>query len=86
MYKVIKFFRDNEDIGYVYKVGDEYPRNGYNPSEKRIKSLATANNRQRTALIEEIVTEEKEIETLAEETEVEEVPGKKTRGRKPKEK
>jgi hypothetical protein len=45
-YKVIDPFKDVEDGNYLYpKVGEKYPREGYEPSEERIKALSSTNNR-----------------------------------------
>lgn len=52
MYKVIHFFTDLQDNGKPYGVGDVFPRPGISVSEKRLKELATANNKQGKPLIE----------------------------------
>ena len=39
MYKVIKKFRDVVDSDHIYEIDSTYPRNGYEPSEKRIEEL-----------------------------------------------
>ena len=70
MYKVIHFFTDLQDNGYKYSAGDQFPRTGLSVSEKRLKELATANNKQGKPLIE-----------LVRENTEEEAP--KKRGRKP---
>lgn len=51
MYKVIAYFEDLQDKRYAYNVGDEYPRKGLEVTDKRIKELATTQNRQRKPLI-----------------------------------
>lgn len=71
MYKVIKHFTDLMDDGYPYEVGDTYPRDGKQVSEKRIEELEGSHNRQKRPLIKAV-----------EEEPVEEEP--KKRGRKPK--
>lgn len=53
MYKVIKTFTDMQDEGYLYKVGDEFPRQGMIASKDRIDELAGKNNRQGVPLIAE---------------------------------
>ena len=58
MYRVIKFFTDLQDKGYAYNVGDTYPRDGLTVSKKRIAELLSNKNKQKTPLIEEVVTEE----------------------------
>ena len=52
MYKVIHFFTDLQDNGKAYSAGDTFPRTGASVSEKRLKELATANNKQGKPLIE----------------------------------
>ena len=52
MYKVIKAFTDLQDNRYGYKVGDVYPREGYEPSAERIAELSGSNNLQRKPLIQ----------------------------------
>lgn len=72
MYKAIEYFTDLQDNGYAYKVGDEYPRKGYNPSEDRINELAGKENVRGRA----VIAEEIPVETVAEE---EEKPKKRSR-------
>ena len=60
MYRVIKMFTDLQDKGYRYQVGDTYPRKGLTADKKRIEQLSSAKNRQKTALIEEVVEKVKE--------------------------
>ena len=50
-YKVIHDFVDTSDKRYAYKVGDEYPRTGFNVSEDRLKELSLK-TKFRPALIE----------------------------------
>lgn len=53
-YKVIHEFFDMEDAEkHIYKVGDEYPRAGIEPSKERIAFLASAGNKIGTPVIEE---------------------------------
>ena len=88
-YRVIKAFADLQDGGHRYKVGDAYPREGAIVLERRLESLLSANNRQRTPLIAEtevVETEPVEIAEEVPETEVEtEVKAKPKRGKKNKE-
>ena len=51
MYKVLKYFRDLQDDGYVYHTGDPFPRMGHSVSASRIAELASSNNRRGIALI-----------------------------------
>jgi hypothetical protein len=84
-YTVIRHFTDLQDKGYKYAEGDTYPREGYTPSAERIEMLSTANNRQRTVLIEAVPeaipeTESAEtVEELAVEETAEEKPKRKSR-------
>ena len=67
MYRVIKLFTDGQDGLYEYKVGDEYPREGYTPTQKRIVGLLGTDNKQGVPLIEEIpdiVEEVEEVEPI----------------------
>ena len=84
-YIVVKHFTDLQDHGYKYAEGDTYPREGYKPSDERIEMLSTANNRQRTVLIEavhEVIPETESAETVEEsavEETAEEKPKRKSR-------
>lgn len=84
-YIVVKHFTDLQDHGYKYAEGDIYPRKGYEPSAERIEMLSTANNRQRTVLIEavpEAIPETESAETVeksAVEETAEEKPKRKSR-------
>lgn len=57
MFKVIKRFVDMQDGGYVYHVGDEYPHHTRSVPMKRIEELASGENKLKTPLIREIITE-----------------------------
>lgn len=50
-YEVISKFIDLIDNKHVYEVGNEYPRQGYKPTDERIKELSTVNNRLKKAVI-----------------------------------
>lgn len=52
VYKVKVAFGDGQDNGYQYKVGDEYPRYGYTPTDDRIAELIGKNNARGTEIIE----------------------------------
>lgn len=54
MYEVIKFFTDLQDNDYPYNVGDQFPRDGFSVSEKRIEELSGVNNRQCVPLIKKV--------------------------------
>lgn len=68
MYRVIKMFTDLQDKGYRYQVGDTYPRKGLTADKKRIEQLSSAKNRQKTALIEEVVEKVEETPAKVEKT------------------
>jgi hypothetical protein len=59
MYKVIVYFEDIQDNRHKYRVGDVFPRDGVTVAEKRLKELATANNKRGKPLIE--LVEEKVV-------------------------
>ena len=64
IYKVINKFTDLEDSGYVYQIGDTYPRAGYKPSDRRIEELSNYTNKQKKPLIQPL--NEKEGHSSAE--------------------
>lgn len=69
-YKVIISFKDLEDNGHIYiKDKDIYPREGLEPTKKRIKELASAKNKIGKILIEKIEENTEEVEENAEEAE-----------------
>jgi hypothetical protein len=51
MYKVIKRFHDSQDNMHTYEVNDPFPRNGFEPSDKRIEELSSNNNKVGEVLI-----------------------------------
>ena len=59
-------FNDGRDKFHEYKVGDEYPRYGYKPDEKRIQELSTTDNVLRQVLIEKVEIEAEEEEPTKE--------------------
>lgn len=54
MYKVIYKFADLQDSGHIYEIGDEYPREGHEPDESRIKELSGSGNKIGKPLIEKV--------------------------------
>lgn len=54
MYKVIKSFSDLQDNGFVYEVGDVFPRLGKEITQERADELASKNNKRKEALIKYI--------------------------------
>lgn len=59
-YKAIIYFTDGEDNGFAYETGDNYPRNGYQPTPERIAGLLNGNNKRGIPLIAEIKEPAKE--------------------------
>lgn len=53
-FKVIKSFRDLQDKGHVYGIGDEFPREGVEVADKRVKELASAKNKVGVPLIKKV--------------------------------
>lgn len=70
MFRVIKKFADLDDKRYIYQVGDEYPREGYEPSEDRVEFLSSDQNKLGTPVIEFVqdVKEDSEKEPVAKKT------------------
>ena len=97
-YTVLSEFADLQDGNHIYRVGDEYPRKGYSPTDERVDELCTGKNLLHKPLIqkvevqepetveEEVVetpeTEEQQPEEIAEETEAEEEQPKRKRVKK----
>ena len=54
MYRVIVKFKDLQDNGYVYNVGDIFPRVGLDVTDERIAELASDSNRRGIPLIREV--------------------------------
>lgn len=57
MYEVIKDFADLQDGGYIYRVGEIFPREGTKVTIDRATELLGAENKAGEPLIAEIVTE-----------------------------
>lgn len=77
MYKVVVSFRDLQDNGYRYHVGDNFPHEGLDVSDERIDELLTDKNRRHTPMIVEEVVEDTVTETVEEtvtETEPVDIP------------
>ena len=83
-YRVIEGFYDLQDPEgksfHLYNKGDNYPREGLEPTEERIAELSGKDNKRRQHLIEEVAEEIAE-ENVPEAPEEEEAP-KKRRSRK----
>ena len=66
-----KPWRDLEDNDYIYKKGDIYPREGLEPSKKRIKELASNKNKIGEVLIQKVENEEMKDTEVEEKQEIE---------------
>ena len=66
-----KPWRDLEDNDYIYKKGDIYPREGLEPSKKRIKELASNKNKIGEVLIQKVENEEMKDTEVEEKQETE---------------
>ena len=64
-YKVTHSFADSLDDGFVYRTGDTYPRDGYEPTPDRIIELIGTANGRGFPVIEEVT--EEVAEAIAEE-------------------
>ena len=53
-YKVVIAFTDLQDNNYIYNVGDSFPHNGYEASEKRLKELSSTDNKRGQVLIKKL--------------------------------
>ena len=54
MHRVIEKFKDLQDNGHIYNVGDKFPHDGRKIPAKRISELASSKNKLKKVLIEEI--------------------------------
>lgn len=64
-YKVVVAFKDLKDNSHLYRVGDEYPREGVKLDESRAKELSSPKNLANCVLIkavEEAIVEDTPIE------------------------
>lgn len=43
-YTVLSEFADLQDENHIYRVGDEYPRKGYSPTDERVTELSIGKN------------------------------------------
>lgn len=96
MYTVLSEFADLQDGNHIYRVGDEYPRKGYSPTDERVDELSTGKNLLHKPLIQKVedevihheveesseVEEEQQPKEIEEETEAEEEQPKRKRGKK----
>jgi hypothetical protein len=54
MYRVIRDFTDLQDNRRLYEKGQTYPREGYSPSEDRLKELSSKNNKNGKVYIKKV--------------------------------
>ena len=57
-YRVIHKFKDLKDNGYIYNVGDTYPRHDVTVSKERLNELKTSKNKIGVPLIKAERTKE----------------------------
>lgn len=57
---IYDIWKDLEDNNYIYKKGDIYPREGLEPTKKRINELSSKKNKIGEVLIQKI--EKKEVQ------------------------
>ena len=70
-YIVVKDFSDIQDDRHVYHAGDTFPRMGLEVSEERVAELASKDNKRGEILIaEQEGSQEPEIRSVSDETEV----------------
>ena len=58
MYKVVVRFKDLQDNGHLYNVGDNFPRSGKEVTPSRIRELSTNKNKRGVVLIVEEISKE----------------------------
>lgn len=75
-YTVLSEFSDLQDGNHIYRVGDEYPRKGYSPTDERVDELSTGKNLLHKPLVQLVVVQEPEtvVEEVVETPEVKEQP------------
>lgn len=70
-YIVVKDFSDIQDDRHVYHAGDTFPRMGLEVSKERVAELASKDNKRGEILIaEQEGSQEPEIRSVSDETEV----------------
>lgn len=57
MYKAIERFKDLKDDGYLYEVGDRFPRKGKRVAPSRYAELAGSDNKRGRPVIEKVEEE-----------------------------
>ena len=82
MYTVLSEFADLQDENHIYRVGDEYPRKGYSPTDERVTELSTGKNLLHKPLIQRIAVVEEPVTVVEEVVQEAEEQPKRKRGRK----
>lgn len=60
-YKVINRFKDKEDNFTIYEVGEEYPKESFKPTKKRITELSKEHPKYKCKFIEEVKEEPEKV-------------------------
>ena len=85
MFTVLHEFADMQDNGHVYRVGDVFPRAGYEPGADRLAVLQSNSNRLGEPLISRVsktMPDEEKADTKAESGETGQDSAPKRRGKK----
>lgn len=61
-YKVLETFTEKNDNDRLYKAGEPYPAEDFKPTKRRLKELASDQNKYGYPFIEEVEVEEEEQE------------------------
>ena len=61
-YQVINEFIDIEDNNTLYKVGDEYPKGDFKPTEERIEELSSVHPKYKRVFIEAVSDDKTDLE------------------------
>lgn len=59
-YEVVNRFKDTEDNGIIYEVGESYPKDGHKPTKKRIGELTKLHPKYKVVFIEEVKEQQEE--------------------------
>jgi hypothetical protein len=68
-YKVVNAFSDADDNNTRYKIGDEYPKGNFTPSEERIEELSSVHPKYKRVFIEAVEDNDEEANSEEEEKE-----------------
>lgn len=64
-YRVIEGFTDLQDNNRKYAVGDQFPRDGLQVSDRRLDELLTSKNRRQRPMIEAVEEAPEEVPVVA---------------------